>query len=141
MADERIEHSGVILSVDPDIVTVEIINKSACSSCSSKSACFLGESESKVVQVENRGYHLFEEGESVNMVLKRSLGFKALWLSYLVPLIILIVMLLLMTQLGFSEPVVGLCIVGGIAVYYFVIYLLRGKLKKEFVFTIEKINK
>jgi sigma-E factor negative regulatory protein RseC len=140
MSDEKIEHKGVILSINPEIISVEILNKSACSSCSSKSACFLGEVEAKVVQIENSGYCFFEEGEEVNVILKRSLGFKALWLSYLVPLIILIVTLVISSKLKLNEPVTGLAIIGAIALYYLIIYLLRNKLKKEFVFTIEKIK-
>lgn len=140
MSDDKIEHKGVILSIYPDIISVEILNKSACVSCSSKSACFLGEVEAKVVQIDNTGYHFFEEGEEVNVILKKSLGFKALWLSYLVPLIILIVTLVVSSKLELSEPITGLSIIGAIALYYFVIYLLRNKMKKEFVFTIEKIK-
>lgn len=140
MSDDKIEHKGVILSINPDIISVEILNKSACFSCSSKSACFLGEVEAKVVQIDNTGYHFFEEGEEVNVILKKSLGFKALWLSYLVPLIILIVTLVVSSKLELSEPITGLSIIGAIALYYFVIYLLRNKMKKEFVFTIEKIK-
>lgn len=141
MAEENIEHEGVILKIDPDIISVEILNKSACAACSSKSACTLGESEAKVVQVENRGFLSFEEGESVNVILKKSLGFKALWLSYLIPLLILLTTLITMTYFKFSEPVTGLTIIGAIAIYYLIIYLLRSKLKNEFVFTIEKIKK
>jgi positive regulator of sigma E activity len=140
MSDDNIEHKGVIISINPDIISVEIINKGACMSCSSKSSCYIGEVEAKVVQIENTGYHFFAEGEEVNVVLRKSLGFKALWLSYLVPLIILITSLLVSTELGLSEPVVGLVIIVSIALYYLLIYLLRNRLKKEFVFTIEKIK-
>lgn len=140
MADDKIEHRGVVLSIDTDVISVEILNKSACVSCSSKSSCTLSEIEAKVIQIDNTGYNFYEEGEEVNVILKRSLGFKALWLSYLVPLIILIIILVVSSELGLSEPLTGISILGAIGIYYFFIYLFRNKLKKEFIFTIEKIK-
>lgn len=140
MADDKIEHRGVVLLIDTDVISVEILNKSACVSCSSKSSCTLSEVEAKVIQIDNTGYNFYEEGEEVNVILKRSLGFKALWLSYLVPLIILIIILVVSSELGLSEPLTGISILGAIGIYYFFIYLFRNKLKKEFIFTIEKIK-
>jgi sigma-E factor negative regulatory protein RseC len=140
MSEGNIEHKGVIIGIDPEIISVEIINKSACSSCSSKGSCMLGESASKIVQVENKGYSFFEEGEEVNVILKKSLGFKALWVSYLIPLIVFIIVLLLMDAAGAGELLTGLSIIAVIGVYYFLVYLFRGRLKKEFVFTVEKLK-
>ena len=140
MADDKIEHRGVVLLIDTDVISVEILNKSACVSCSSKSSCTLSEVEATVIQIDNTGYNFYEEGEEVNVILKRSLGFKALWLSYLVPLIILIIILVVSSELGLSEPLTGISILGAIGIYYFFIYLFRNKLKKEFIFTIEKIK-
>ena len=100
----------------------------------------VGDAESKIVEVDNHGYQFFEIGETVNVILKRSLGFKALWLSYVIPLIILLVLLVSLSGYGVSELIIGLVIILSLAVYYFLIYLFRDKLKKEFIFTIEKLN-
>jgi len=137
---KNIEHKGEIIEITPETIVVEILSKAACNSCVSKSACMVGESESKIVEVDNHGYQFFEIGETVNVVLKRSLGFKALWLSYVIPLIILLVLLVSLSGYGISELIIGLVIILSLAVYYFLIYLFRDKLKKEFIFTIEKLN-
>ena len=136
----NIEHKGEIIDITPETIVVEIISKAACNSCVSKSACMVGDAESKIVEVDNHGYQFFEIGETVNVILKRSLGFKALWLSYVIPLIILLVLLVSLSGYGVSELIIGLVIILSLAVYYFLIYLFQDKLKKEFIFTIEKLN-
>ncbi|MFA5849321.1 MAG: SoxR reducing system RseC family protein [Bacteroidales bacterium] len=141
MKTDNIEHEGVILDIDRDFISVEIMNKAACASCNAKQLCSMSEVKAKVIQVENRGFTLFEKGEVVNVLLKRSLGFKALWISYLIPLIILLVLLLALSAVGVGELLIGLSILAFLALYYFVVYLLRDKIKKEFIFIVEKLDK
>ncbi|MHC1690558.1 MAG: SoxR reducing system RseC family protein [Bacteroidales bacterium] len=136
-----IEHQGEIIEIGIDYIMVEIISQSACSSCNAKSMCSMSEAESKVVEVENKGYEMFEIGETVNVILRKSLGFKALYISYLIPLLILILILLSLSSFGIGELTTGLSIIIALAVYYIGVYLLRDRFKREFVFTIEKLNK
>jgi sigma-E factor negative regulatory protein RseC len=138
---DYVNHDGIITAIDIDYITVEIINKSACSSCHAKGVCTLGDVKVKEVDVENTGYQTYQVGEKVNLLLKRTLGYRALWLSYLVPLLILLVLLISLSTVGFSELAVGLSIIGAISLYYIIIWLFRDKLKREFVFTIEKFSK
>jgi len=136
-----IEHQGEIIEIGIDYIMVEIISQSACSSCNAKSMCSMSEAESKVVEVENKGNEMFEVGETVNVILRKSLGFKALYISYLIPLLILILILLSLSSFGIGELTTGLSIIIALAVYYIGVYLLRDRFKREFVFTIEKLNK
>lgn len=138
---DRIEHEGVIIGIDSDFISVEILSQSACSSCNAKSMCSMSEVKAKIIQVENRGFNLYEKGERVNVLLKRSLGFRALWISYLIPLIILLVLLVVLSTVSVDELSMGLSVLAIIALYYFVVYLLRDKIKKDFIFTIEKLNR
>ncbi len=137
---DYVNHEGIITAIDIDYITVEILNKSACSSCHAKSVCILGDVKVKEVDVENTGFDTYEVGEKVNLLLKRTLGYRALWLSYLIPLIIFLVLLISLSNVGLSELVVGLSIIGSISLYYIVIWLFRDKLKREFVFTVEKFS-
>lgn len=141
MNADNIAHEGIILDIDSDYISVEIMNKSACASCNAKSMCSMSDVKAKVIQVENRGFTLYEKGEKVNVLLRRSLGFKALWISYLIPLIILLVLLLTLSAIGVKELLIGLSILVFLALYYFIVYLLRNKIKNEFIFIVEKLDK
>lgn len=135
-----IEHEGVIIDITPEFITVEIMNKSACGACAAKGACSLGEVEAKVVEVANTGYIMYEPGERVNVMLAKTLGHKALYISYLIPLLILVAILLSLSAAGAGDLLTGLAILGGLALYYLIVYLFRERFRKEYVFTIEKLN-
>lgn len=137
---DYIDHEGVVLSIDNEFIAVEILNKSACASCHAKSACSLGDVKAKIIEVENNFKEIYKTGERVNVKLKKTLGYRALWISYVVPLLILLVLLVSLTSAGASEPVTGLAIIGGISLYYFIIWLLKDRLKREFIFMIEKLK-
>jgi len=138
---DYVDHEGIVIAVEIDFITVEIMNKSACTSCHAKGVCTLGDAKVKEIDIENTGFKTYEVGEKVNVLLKRTLGYRALWLSYLIPLLILLLLLVSLSTIGFSELAVGLSIIGAISLYYFIIWLFRDKLKREFVFIIEKFSK
>ncbi len=135
-----IDHEGVVKEIDNETISVEIVNKSACSSCHAKAMCALGEAKIKIVEVENSGFELYEPGERVNVKLKKSMGYRALWISYVIPLIILMVLLVSLNSSGLSEILTGISIIAGVGLYYTVVWLLRDRLKREFIFIIEKLN-
>ena len=137
---DRIEHEGVVIDVNHNFVSVEIIRQSACSSCGAKGMCSAANSQNSVIQVPANGFELYKRGEKVKVVMKQSLGLKALWISYIIPLIILLILLLLLSTFKISEILIGLSIICALALYFLIIYLLRDNFKKEFVFTIEKLD-
>jgi sigma-E factor negative regulatory protein RseC len=137
---DYIDHQGVVISAEDGFVTVEILNKSACASCHAKSACSLGDVKAKIIEIEYNYNQLYEPGEVVNVKLKKTLGYRALWFSYVIPLVILLVLLVSLTSAGFSEPVTGIAILSGISLYYIIIWLLKDRIKRDFIFMIEKLK-
>ena len=131
-------HKGRIVSVTPQTTTVEIISESACSSCHAKGLCGLGESRTKAVQLPTSGWDGYREGDEVTLVLKASMGHKAVWIAYVIPLFVLMAVLLAMLLSGVGELASGLAAISAIAVYYLAVWLLRNKLKNEYIFNIKK---
>ena len=139
MAKGDISHEGRVIAIDQECISVEFINKSACASCHAKSVCMASDEKIKVIQVENSiEYVDYNVGDVVNILLKRKMGFKAVWLFYVILLLILMVLLLSLSALKTNELIIGAVIVALLSSYYFVIYLCRDKLSKDFVFAIEK---
>lgn len=135
-----VEHTGKVVDVQPRLVSVELLRQSACSTCHAKSACMASDQEIKLIQVEPELGQVYEVGEPVRVQLAQTMGFKAVVFSYLFPLAILMILLLILPPLLQQDLWVGLSCLGGLAVYYMILWLLRDQLKKEFVFTIEKIR-
>ena len=139
MAKGDISHEGRVIAIDQECISVEFINKSACASCHAKSVCMASDEKIKVIQVENSiEYVDYNVGDVVNILLKRKMGFKAVWLFYVIPLLILMVLLLSLSALKTNELIIGAVIVALLSLYYFIIYLCRDKVSKDFVFAIEK---
>ena len=88
---EEIIHKGKVLSVDDDVVRVEIISSSACSSCHAAGLCSMSEAVRKVVEVPAHGNEGYVPDEEVTLVLKSSLGMRAVLSAYAAPLAILLV--------------------------------------------------
>lgn len=130
-------HKGRIVSITPELISVEIVSEDACSSCHAKEFCSAGSEKTRLVEVQSvPGYGL---GEEVNLVMKRSMGMKAVWIAYVIPLIVLVLSILAFFESGVPETLSGLLGLGLVAVYYFVVFLFRNRLKNEYSFIIRKI--
>jgi len=132
-----ISHSGRIVEITPDFIRVEIISESACSACHAKSMCSLSESKNKEVVVP-LDFQTWSVGEEVNVNMKRSLGMKAVWLSYVMPLVVLFVVLMGLVSAGLDELYAGLVSLGAVGLYYVALLLFRDKLSNEYSFYITK---
>lgn len=121
----------------PDFTTVEIVVSSACSSCHAKSLCGMSEDKEKIIMVPTDPYAEYKPGDQVKVKTKMSMGLKAVWISYVIPLAVLMILILSLSSVLESQLLCGLAAIGGVAVYYFVIWLLRGRLQNEFSFYIE----
>ena len=137
MAD-AVSHKGKIVAADKGSVSVEIISESACASCHAAGLCGLTESKKKTVVVPVRDPGAYEIGQEVEVCLGTKAGMKAVLLSYVLPVLFLLILILSLSNIGLGELAVGLLSVGGIALYYLVLYLFRGKLAEGYGFYIKK---
>ncbi len=141
MAKERIEHDGTVVAVDKDYISVELLSKSACAACHAKGVCGASDEAVKVVEVAQDITTLSEDyqvGEKVNVVMSPSMGLQAIWLAYVIPLIVLLASILVFHLCKAGELVMGLGTLGIVAVYYFGVWLFRNKISRIFIFSIEK---
>ena len=131
---EQITHKGRIVAIDQDITTIEIIAESACASCHAKGLCGLGEEKVKQIQVRTSAWTPRQVGDEVEVVLKKSMGYKAVFIAYGLPLVVLFAALMLLGALGVGELWAGLGALGAVAVCYFVLFLFRNKISKDYSF-------
>ncbi|MBO5808999.1 MAG: SoxR reducing system RseC family protein [Bacteroidales bacterium] len=133
----EIRHSGRILEITPEFTTVQIVVSSACSSCHAKAMCGMSEDEEKVIMVPTDPYSEHKVGDEVEVKTKMSMGLKAVWISYVIPLAVLMILILSLSPVIGSELMLGLTAVSGVALYYLGIWLFRDRLSNEFVFYID----
>ena len=100
---KEISHTGKVISVGPQVTTVEIVSKSACASCHAASLCTAFESVRKEVEVPTDPSAGFAVGDEVEVQLRGSLGPKAAVLAYVIPLFILLILVVSLSFTGMHE--------------------------------------
>lgn len=139
MKRDEITHTGRVESIDPAWTTVSFVSHAACASCHAAGLCGMTDRAEKSIQLPTDPYAAYAPGDEVQIVFRATMGLKAVWLAYMVPLLILMALVLLLSQLGVRDWAAGLGGIGGVGLYYLILWCLRGRLRKEYVFEIRKI--
>ena len=138
--DEKIEHQGVVEEVSPDYVRVTIVQVAACAECKAKSLCVSSESKEKVIEVKGR-YPNLKVGDAVKVCGSMQMGRRAVLLAFTLPMVMLLLIgFVCLGMLNMSEGWVMLLMLLSLTVYFSVMYLLRGRIEREFRFWIENSN-
>ena len=132
---KEVSHKGRVVEVGQDVIRVEIISSSACSSCHAAGLCTMSEAVKKIVEVPVASNPKCYVGEEVELVLQEATGMKAVLLAYVIPLLILCVSL---SYVNMNELYAGLAGLAGVLVYYLVLYLVRNRISGDYVFRIRK---
>lgn len=133
-----ISHIGRIQEVGADYVKVEILSKSACSACHAAGICGASETSRKIVDVRVSDPAGYAVGQEVDVCLKTSMGMKAVVLSYVVPLIVLLILSVSLSRTNLGELYAGMIGLAGVAVYYLVLYQMRDRIAADYVFYIKR---
>ena len=138
MSKNEVSHEGTILEITPEFTSVEIVAQSACAACHARGLCGVADEKQKIIMVPTDPYATYKAGDKVLVLLKKTMGMKAVWISYVIPLFILMILILSLSSVTVHEVYAGLAGIGGVALYYLVIYLFRDKLANDFVFYIKE---
>ena len=130
-----IQHDGTVKRVDGNSVLVSIISSPACSGCHAEGLCGISGKEEKIINV--KGKYNVSPGDSVTILMEQTTGFKAVALSYLVPLVIVITGLFILNSLSFSELTAGLVSILLLVPYFLILYLFRERINRSINFTLK----
>ena len=119
-----IEHIATVVRAGDGVVEVELTAQSACASCHARMACGMGESTRKRIEIATPEAPSFTAGERVTVSV--------------VPCVVLVGALVAASLAGSGDGAAALSAVGGIALYYGALYLLRERLEKKIHFKIHK---
>ena len=138
MAD-IIKHRGIVEKVEGSHVVVRIVQTSACAACSAKGLCNASESKEKQIDVYevNASYR---KGEEVVLCGTTSMGMRAVFLAFGIPMLLLMVALFVTMRVTDGDALVSsLVALFAVVPYYLFIYFMKDKLNKTFSFTIDKL--
>ncbi len=138
MADPTlIEHAGIIRDIQGNILKIGIKPVSACGACQSKGSCPIPEAiDEKIIDVIDPSSH-HAVGDSVTITFEARKGSLAVWIGYLLPLILVILALVAGMAFFHHEIIAGLLALGIMIPYYGILYCLRSRFKQVFIFRLK----
>ncbi len=136
-SEKQIEHAGIVKRIGGNTIIVEILSKSACSGCSARSVCSSSEQRVKEVEVLADAVATYTIGDAVTIVGAERLGIVAVVLCYIVPVALIVATMAIASFAGLPDVKVGLYGLGILVPYFAALYLLREKLRRNFVFRIK----
>ncbi len=133
---DSIAHSGIINKLDERYYYVSIIAQKACSNCYSKGLCSITDLNDQIIEVPRKHNCERKVGDEVEVLMKKSLGVKAVFLGYILPFILLLTTLILTYKILDNEGLAGAAAIFILIPYYLVLYALKDRFKSTFVFSI-----
>ena len=145
--EQGLIHGGIIERIDGKHISVRIVQKAACASCSISKQCTASESKVKVIDVWTSAASQYTVGQEVNVSLTTGMARGAVLLSFVYPSLIIlavIVAVLWLTSSGgpwplaapYSEMTAALVGIVSLIPYFTIIFCMRQKLTQRFMFSI-----
>jgi len=133
---KKIAYQSVVTDVRPGILQVEIRDETVCSACSAqKSCCMSGNREKRLeIPFTSGDYRL---GDTVTIEGKASMGLKAVFIAFILPLILVLLTLSVATSMKIDEGQTAIISLSSLVLYYLGLYFFRNKFKQTFTFTIK----
>lgn len=134
--NQDIRHDGIIDSIDGRHIRVRILQSTACSACKIASRCSASETKEKLIDVETdpTGLHV---GQQVVVGTAHAVARKALLLGFGLPLLLMVAVVIGFLLAGASEELSGMAALGSLIPYYILLWLLRHRVARQVVFSIE----
>ncbi|MDR1335556.1 MAG: SoxR reducing system RseC family protein [Tannerella sp.] len=136
---QTIQHTGTVERIEPAVIYVRIAQPPACGGCHAGSSCPASEGKGRTVAVEDATGR-FAVNEEVLLHGRQGMGMQAILFACVFPVILVTVALAVAFNLTGNEPASGSIGLSVLLPYCGLIYLLRSKLNRKFVFTVSKIH-
>ncbi|WP_368052015.1 SoxR reducing system RseC family protein [Lutibacter sp.] len=133
-----VKHEGIISKISEKTITISLKGNVNCEGCKAQSACGVSDSNDKEIEVVNSAQS-FQINETVDVLLKRELGLKAVFWAYVFPFILMFVVLVA-ASFFFKEWIAGLMSLFILIPYYFMLFVLKSRFQKAFQVSILKFN-
>jgi sigma-E factor negative regulatory protein RseC len=133
---DAIRHKGIIKRQDNETVFVSIVTQSACDACHAKGICNVTDLTEEIVEVPRVPGRIYKDGDQVEVMMKKALGTRAVMLGYVVPFLLVLATLIISLSVSGNEGFSGVLALVILIPYYILLYAMKRRLKKTFMFNI-----
>lgn len=135
-----VEHTGYIIKIEGNTVTVKVLQLSACAHCEGKKYCTLAESKEKEIKISVKDPSIYTVGEEVEIIAQKKQLFTAVFWAYVLPLILLFIGVGLGSILELPEIHSALMGLIAVTMYYVFLFAINKYLSKSLEFKISKLK-
>jgi len=137
MESNAINHEGKVVKVTDTKVYAEIMVSEACGQCQARSMCF-SKGKAITVETEREGSENFATGDEVNVYFTPKMANTSVIIAYVLPLVIFLALMFSISGFTGNEDLGAGIALLSLPIYYTILYFNRDKLKKKFIFKVEK---
>lgn len=135
--NNKIGHDGIVRNVTEQMIEVIIQSQSACAGCHAKGACGMADVKQKIITAERPSFPV-SPGDRVMVYASLNNAVYSVILAYIIPVLIIITLIYLLLRAGTGETVAAIGALGGIVIYFILLYFNRQRIGRKIKFTIEK---
>ena len=134
----QISHSGIVESVAEGCVKVRILQTSACAACKVASHCNASDKKVKIIEVFCDDAASYQIGQEVRVTASRQVAANALLLSFGIPFLLLMLILIVTLKLSENEGVAAIAAIASLVPYYLVLWLFKDRIRQRLAFALER---
>lgn len=134
-ATRLIEHEAVVKESGHGLLRIALNPGSACKGCHAEGVCNPSGQSEKIIDIKGR--YFYKTGDKVTVLMKMRTGYTAVFLGYILPLLVVITVLATGSILSMSEPLIAVSALLFLALYYLLLFLMRERINKKFTFSIK----
>lgn len=134
----EIQHGGIIKSITKNRLEVEIQTGSACHSCAVRGSCSLPDNSTRIIPVSPLPGKTYRLNEKVTVIMQESQGWLAVFMAFILPLLLVLAVLLSTLVLWQNETLAASASLLILAPYYLILYSFRHRLQKRFHFRLKE---
>jgi len=126
-----IVHQGKVISVSQNRVTVSFEKHQSCQGCKAKHSCSLMTQQNQEVGITVDNPQDYKAGQEVELLINAKAGFAAVFLAYILPLMLVLIVLFGVWLWQKDEALAALLSLLSLVPYYAALYALQGKLQSK----------
>ena len=134
----QISHSGIVESVAEGCVKVRILQTSACAACKVASHCNASDKKVKIIEVFCDDAASYQIGQEVRVTASRQVAANALLLSFGLPFLLLMLILIVTLKLSGNEGIAAIAAIASLVPYYLVLWLFKDRIRQRLAFALER---
>ena len=135
----QISHYGTVVGIGENTLKIKVTRFSACHNCDMRHGCGLMECQDKIIEIADKNPQKYQIGEDVLLSISGQMGLNAVFLGYVFPLILMLLVLTGVYIYTNSDLLSGISAIIILIPYYFSLFLTRKRIAKKFSFTASKL--